>query len=247
MKPRFAIPVVLLLAAGTATADNLDAKFALHRVPASYAFYGCGPGNPNVLGTSCSDYTVTAPLGESYVYMVVGETGDEGVYGISFGIDYDGRAGQMNGIDPATATFTPCNRSGQFWPNGSLYGPFPSPYSAVRMTFEDETGACYEHPVIGAHGRHVLVGYFYVVAYAEDVLRVTANNQIDPHGVPELLVLDCGDPRTTADLFAAYGSEMDRILGRVHFGGDGSQGYTPCAATPALPATWGRLKSLYLR
>ena len=228
-------------------ATNEDAKFALHRVPVSGPFDGCGADSPNALGIPCSDYSVAAPVGESYVYMVVGQTGDNGVKGIQFGVDYDGRDGQMSGIDPSLTTFTYCNRGGPFFLLGDGgYGKFPNPGGSVAIVFEaDESHTCYEHPVVGSFGRHVLVGFFYVYAHSEDVLRLTPDWQA--HREPEVTVHDCiGE---SVNLFNTYYPDyypdFEPILGRVHFGGDGSEGHTPCGFTPTRETTWGRIKAKY--
>ena len=95
-------------------------------------------------------------------------------------------------------------------------------------------------------GVHVVIGCIYLYAYSEDVLRITPNNNL--LSGPELAVCNCDDPALDpcTYLLDIYPPELhDLLLGRVHFGGDGSQGYTPCGVTPTQRTTWGTLKRTY--
>lgn len=242
---------LITITPGETRASNLDAKFALHRVPVTPdSLDGCGADSRNVLGIPCSEYTVTAPLGESYVFVVVGKTGDEGVTGVQFGVNYDGRRDQMNGIDPALTTFSICNAGGLYFTSDYGFGDFPNPNGQLRAVFENyRSPTCYEHPILGNSGRHALIGYFYVYAHSEDVLRLIVSGYgYRPGGLQpkdaasgtELLLMDCAG--NTIDLTMVEPFWPIR-LGKVHFGGDGSKGYNPCAITPAFPTTWGDLKA----
>jgi len=222
-------------------ASNGDARFALHRVPMSEEFDGCGTNNPNALGIPCTEYSVTAPLGESYVYIVVAGGGEEGIVAVSFGIDYDGRPGEKTGIDPAEAQFTSCT-DGLYFSNDNGWGDFPKPRGGVRAWFA--TATCDDHPVIGESGRHALIGFLYLNAYSEDLLRLTPNLGDEPTG-NALKVADCAG--SIIDFVEVeYPALYWNRLGKVHFGGDGTKGYNPCGGVvPAHPNTWGKIKHLY--
>jgi hypothetical protein len=251
---RFSCTVVLLLfVTAHVRASNQDASFALHRVSVSGPIDGCGVDSPNALGLPCSDYTVTAPLGESYVFVVVGGAGDEGVTVVRFGVNYDGRKDQMNGIDPDLITFTYCNEGGIVYPASYGYGDFPNPNGQVTIIFDNYANpTCYEHPALGSDGRHAMIGYFYVFAHSEDVLRLNVPGfgrpatmrAADVASGIDLLITDCAG--NTIDFVEALAwGEWPLRLGRVHFGGDGSEGYTPCGLTPAKATTWGKLKTTF--
>ena len=83
---------------------------------------------------------------------------------------------------------------------------------------------------MGASGVHAVTGALYVYAYTEDVLRLTPNETLQLG--PELGTLSCDNVFT--NLVDSHRAEdIPRLCGRVHFGGDGSRGYTPCGVTVA--------------
>lgn len=248
-----------LFSAGAASAGMENAKFALHRMPKfspsqEMRFLCDDPStpsfvepnySPNFSETPCSEYTVTGPLGASQVYVVVAEAGTEGVGGVSFGVDYDGRdpdglpgTGDETGISPKLVTWTPC-ADGLSFPNDNGYGEFPNPRGGLRMTWI-LPGSCASQ-TIGGMGVHAVAGSFYVYAYSPDVLRLTANLGDEGLAGQGVGIADCSSSGVVTEF---YGLKMNSILGRVQFG-SGAGGYNPCATVPSQPATWGRLKGLF--
>lgn len=235
-----------LLFSSVVTAGMENARFALHRVdPPSKIGSLCSTYTPNYNGIPCVDYTVTGPApGASIVYLVIGQGGTEGIAAVSFGIDYDGRAGEHMGIDPTTVTWNSCVSSAEYKNDGG-FGPWPNPKGGVRMSWSRLTHCQTE--VIGSYGVHALLGWFYLYAYSEDILRLTPNNNLESGS--ELIVCNCDDPdivNPCTNLLGLYPPQLhDFLTGRVHFGGDGSPGYTPCGVTRSQATTWGKLKKTY--
>ena len=85
------------------------------------------------------------------------------------------------------------------------------------------------------------MGAFYVYAYSEMVFGITPDNTL---ALPRLNVLDCSQAQINLIDFVSPGP-ISFLTGRVHFGGDGSEGFTPCGLVPTRPSTWGRLRSMY--
>jgi hypothetical protein len=239
-------PLILLLDS-VAIANMADARFALHRTdPTTKTGSMCSTYSPNYQGLACIDYTVTGPApGASLVYLVIGQAGTEGMAAASFGIDYDGRSGGHAGIDPTFVAWTDCLHAVWFRNDGG-FGDFPNPKGGVRLSW-DRTTNC-QTQVIGAYGVHVVVGCFYLYAYSEDILRITPNNNLQSG--PELVVCNCDNPDINpdvcTDLLLIYPPQIqDFLMGRVHLGGDGAAGYTPCGVTLNPATTWGKLKEMY--
>ena len=200
-------------------------------------------------GPDCLSYAVTRGTNEfpgPHVFLVLGQGGGIGFIGASCGIDYDGTGDPVpayngTGISPAFVTFTLCT-DGLSFPNGPdnpgpYEGEFPSPAGGLRVTWS----TC-QNIDQGGIGVHSTIGAFYVYAYGEDVLRVTPNNNLQSGA--ELGISTCGGG--TTNLLDVFPPEVvGATMGAVHFGGDGSQGYTPCGVVPVLPSTWGKIKQQY--
>jgi hypothetical protein len=92
--------------------------------------------------------------------------------------------------------------------------------------------------VIGTHDVHALIGALGVYAYGEDVFKITPSRYL--LSGPELKIADCTFAETSVDTFS---------VGIVNFGpGDGCNpciSSEPCIITPAVPVTWGKIKTLY--
>jgi hypothetical protein len=241
-----ALKTILLLAAAMITTakpvradDQVWGEFALHRkAPTTKAATICGTYSPLAQPIPCYEYTSTAPAhGYSLVYLVIGWGPTAGVSAASFGIDYDGRTGMRNGLDPSLSSFTPCFDGAAVFYDGGL-GDFPAPKGGAFVTWN----TC-ANTVIEPAGVHALIGALSCYAYAEDVLRITPNTVRS--AAPELVVIDChGTQLDLAQL--SWPFQLWWVLGRVQFGGDGSQGYPGCGLPiDTRPATWGRIKGLY--
>ena len=229
--------------AKTADTSNTGARFALHAKPHFFPSKQTPTlcdYSPNNDGVSCEQYTVVQPIKAfpgPHVYLVLGQGSTaDGVVAFSCGIDYSGSSGQ--GIDPAFVTFTGCNLSDPCLSSleHPCTGNWPAPGSGMRFRW----ASCPTQEV-GGLGVHVVARAFYIYAYSEDVLEVTPN---DLGFGTELAISDCS--LTTINFLDFTDPTLvPALLGRVHFGGDGSEGYTPCSPVPTRPTTWGRLKSMY--
>ena len=204
--------------------------------------------SPNYTNTPCSSYDVTCePLGPGQVYLVIGRAGTEGVSGVSFGIAYDGSS--RVGIDPAYVTWTPCADGLSFPSSDGVHGLFPEPGGGLRITW-NLTTSCQTETISG-YGVHAVVGVFYVYAYSDAMFRVTPNNNIQDG--PEAAIMNCAG--VTTDLVDVWGLPIvNDLMGQVGFN---RTGFSPCwfdvdpsyagqlCTVPAIPTTWGRMKSLY--
>lgn len=240
----------LVVSSAAMAADITDIRFAMHRkgqfivskaIPNLCDNAGTPTAEPNYSpnydNIPCTDYTLTGPLAGSQIYVVIARDQD-GVSGASFGVDYNGRPEPgvpANGIDPDFASWTLCS-DGLSFPNDGGFGEFPKPKGGIRLTWN----TCATQTVAGKV--HAVTGTFYIYAYAEDVMRLTPNNNL--LSGPELAVTNCGGQETKLTDFLSP-TLIDAVLGRVHIGGDGSQGYTPCGVVPIEPTTWGKVKTLY--
>jgi hypothetical protein len=246
------LPALLLVGAASEAAESkFDARIALHRTQTTTkATTICNTYSPLAQSLPCTQFTTTAPLGYSLVYMVVGQA-YEGILAVSFGIDYNGRGdattgvvGPADGLDPDFNTFTLC-ADGLPFPNGAdldgdgeveAHEEFPAPRGGTRITWV----SC-QNTDIGGIGPHVLIGALQVYAYAEDVMRVTPNNNLLSGA--ELATATCLN-ETVQFLPIIDPSLLDMIFGRIHFGGS-TQGFTPCGVVATQATTWGKVKSLY--
>lgn len=264
MKRALLFTLAGLTLATTAMADIVDMRIAMHRKdkfsPTKTIANACdSPAtttiepnySPNWNSTTtvadplpCTDYTVTGPApGPSQIYIVIGQGPAIGISGVSFGIDFNGRAGQQNGVDPSFTSWVACADGLQF-PNDGGFGDFPAPKGGTRITWT--LPASCSRQEIGGIGVHAVIGSLYVYAYAEDVVRVTPNNNLLSGA--EVVIADCAGVETNLSrILAEAGIDTFAVLGRVHLGGDGSQGYTPCGVVPVADATWGKIKAMYAK
>jgi hypothetical protein len=236
----------LMVFHGTVLAQtNTGTRIALHRTAATGNYSSvCTSMNPNTGQLQCSGYTTTGPgTGPSFVYVVAALADPGvGVAAVSFGIDYDGRdpdgeaeTGDEYGIIPDYVNWIQC-ADGLLYTDAGQYGNWPNPQSSARITW-----ATCQKTVVGG-SVHAVVGSIYVYAYSEDVLRITANNNVSSG--PELLVQGCGYAET--NLLSIYPPQLHpTLVGAVHFGGDGSKGYNPCAVVPVQASSWGRMKTRF--
>ena len=201
--------------------------------------------SPNYTNTPCSNYTVSrVPLGSGLVYVVIGKAGLEGVSAVSFGVTYNGAAGQ--GLDPAWVTWTTCADGLSFPNSDGVHGNFPQPGGGIRITW-NAPASC-QTEVIGIHGVHAVAGAFYVYAYSDAVLRITPNNNLASGG-PELAVANCAG--VTTDLVDFWGPNIAQdMTGGIGFGNEWGcnpcwTDGTPCGVVPVAPTTWGQLKNRY--
>jgi hypothetical protein len=224
-----------------------DARFALHRQAAITTKVNtvCTTSSPSSAGISCESYVTSAPApGYSLVYFVVGHAPAVGVSGVSFGIDYNGRAGAQNGIDPTHNMFYMC-ADGLPFHNGvdldqdGVVGPdedFPAPRGGTRITWV----TCANATVGGSV--HAIIGALQCYAYSPDQLSITPNNNLTSG--PELAVHTCDNSVTQLlEVFPAW--VHWRLMARVDFGG--GWGHNACSSDPypVEPATWGALKTKY--
>jgi len=231
----------LLVPASVLAGPHDMARFALHakdKFSPSKTVPTVCDYSPNADNLPCLNYTVERPApGSADVFLIVGQAGSIGVIGASCGIDYSGSPGV--GIDPTFITWTGC-ADGLEFPNGPPgMDEWPAPQGGIRVTWT----TC-QNQDIPDSGVHATVGSFYVYAYSEDVLEVTPNNNLLSGA--ELGLSACGGG--TTDLLKLVAPEDQQFLvGRVQFGGDGSQAQNPCGITivPTLPTTWGKIKSQY--
>ena len=221
-----------------------DCRFALHRqafVTPSKTETLCTTYSPNATFTPCQSYVTTGPIAAaSHVYMVVAHGGNEGISGVSFGINYHGGLNSPSGagLDPALVTVTWC-ADGLAFPTDGGNGEFPRPQGAVRVTWNNETSC--QLQVNGDEGVHAVIGALYCYAYSADQLQLTTNN-LDFSGIPVLAIADCAG--ITTDLVHVWSyAIVQQLLGRVDFGE--GPGYNPCLFTPTAPSTWGKMKSRY--
>ena len=238
------IPLCLVSESALA-ATNTGTRIALHRKATTSNISSiCTSYTPNADLLPCSQYSVTGPApGASLVYVVAALADPAaGVREASLGIDYDGRdqsagnAGEPFGIAPLFTQFNSC-ADGLLYSDDGGFGDWPKPKSGITITWQQ----CRTDIVGGT--THAVIGALYVYAYSEDVLRITPNNvRYDDHS--ELRVVDCQGQGT--DLLPLYPPQLwETLTGRVHLGGDGSQGYNPCAAVPVHPSSWGSMKAKF--
>jgi hypothetical protein len=255
--------LVLAVFSGVVFAQNLDARFALHakdKFTATKALNSKCPTfddngtpgdpsddspvasyDPNWDDVPCTDYTVAYGGSASTVFVVLGQA-TSGMTGASYGITYTGSVGV--GIDPRFISWAGCTDGLEF-PNAGANGDYPAKEGGIRVTWNtcqdgDFRGSS---KVVGGSGLHLVIGSFYVYVYGEDLLELTPNNNLQSG--PELAMTACAGG-TTDYLTILDPSLVPFALGRVHFGGDGTQGYTPCGVIPTKETTWGHIKNLYM-
>jgi hypothetical protein len=218
---------------------GISSRFALHRkVPTTKVSTVCTTYSPLAENIPCWYYSTSGPVGQySLVYMVVVQGPLVGINGASFGIDYNGRAGEQQGIDPQWNTWYPCMDGLGFYSDGG-FGEFPAPQGGARVTWI----TCQTHQTPNDWGTQALIGALSVYAYSEDNLKLTPNNNVEPG--PELTVALCNG--TQCDLLELYPpGAWDGLTSDVHFGGNGSYGWNVCWFDAVAPTTWGKVKALY--
>jgi len=192
-------------------------KLALHAVPAA-------PGSPcqRESEVPCTGFVSAGALETGYnVYLMVANVErEDGLAGLSFGIDYQGGPG----ISPEDISWTLCTDGLQFEEYGARR--WPEPGTSNQLTWLN----CHPDAVPGYEdqGGQVVAGFFYVFAYGADVLQITPNYR---HDAPELFIQDCSGQRVP------FG---ESALGQAMFTTSGSEsGYNPCTGegiyTPLTP------------
>jgi hypothetical protein len=228
----FAGAIILPADASASTMD--DVRFAVHRKdPTTKAATICTSYTPNAEGLTCYVYNTAAPApGASLVYIMAVHGNWEGFLGASFGIDYNGRAGEGTGIDPAFTTFTPCYDGLGYFNDGG-FGDFPAPRGGARVTWI----TCQDEPIV--YEVNAVIGALYVYAYSADQLKITPNNNLDSG--PELAVANClGEEIQLLEIYPPVIHPY--LAGWVDFGG--GSGFT-CFDLPVEKSTWGRVKTLF--
>jgi hypothetical protein len=241
MKHWILLALLVLIPASALAGPHDNARFALHAkdkfMPTKTTPSVCDY-SPNIDNVPCLNYTVERPApGSADVFLMIGQAGSVGVTGASCGILYSGTTGV--GIDPGFITWTGC-ADGLEFPNGPPGEPeWPASQGGMRVTWI----TC-QNQDIPDSGVHVTVGSFYVYAYSEDVLEVTPNNNLLSGA--ELGLSACGGG-TTNLIHLVAPEDRQFLVGRVQFGGDGSQAQNPCGITivSKKPTTWGKIKSQY--
>jgi len=158
------------------------------------------------------------------VLAVFNADGDEGIRGLSCGIDYNPTSGQ--GVDLIGSLWTLCTDGLEF-----SNGNWPNSGAGNRITW---TTCQNEEPGGKGTGVTAIAGFFYVSAYSNDTFRVTTNNGV---AYPEFEVGDCNAQVTTL----SYPAQA----GWVGFSDDGSvKGNVQCGK-PKEDTTWGDVKARY--
>ena len=162
-----------------------DARFALHAQSVK-AGNSCVDSDPTSSGIPCSQYTTEWPVGAAanvYVVIVQGDA-PAGITAAAFGMNYDPVPG--SGVD--VISWTQC--SDVEFLKGGPNGEWPAPGSGIWLSW----GAC-NQSVVENEGLHVVAGSFYVYAYDDDLMRVTANEvTLDE---PQFVLMDCDFMETT--------------------------------------------------
>jgi hypothetical protein len=232
--------------------NHPDARFALHSktqvsgktAPAVCPDFAGGTNqSPNGLNIACSLYDTHAPLGapsyplQEWAYLMVGQLSPSfGVGGVSFGVNYPSPTLYVG--ESAEWGLVYC-ADGNTYPSTSPAWPLPG--SGITITWLTCSPGV-TTKVISPDNGHAVIGKFYVYAYGECTLAMTPN--YTKTSGDELDVADCGGINTKL-LSLTDPSLWDALCGVIHFGGNGSLGYTPCGVVSTKPSTWGRLKTLF--
>lgn len=241
MKRWFAVTLgaAVLFTASSALAGALtDTKFALHvKATTKSQKTVCNIWSPvppestwaTTPPTPCNNFVTAADvITNYYVYLVVVEATDDaipnnGIAGISCGVQYG--AGLLIGWNRCSDL--------EF-----QSGAWPSTGGGNRITWAPQTNC--QDTVVPPYGVQTVAGFFTAYAYGPDHLRLTPNNNVP---LPEVVVADCNAAETNMPFEA---------IGIVIFSaGAVTQGCNPCITedglchTPALPTTWGRIKTQF--
>lgn len=215
---------------------NAGVRFALHAIeapgnPPPPVCPSNGAADPVTNDIPCSYFTTARPADSyNWVYLVVGG-GDDGINGVSFGVEYSGlfEPGYLS-----TSGWTLCPDGLDF---PSVTPAWPASGSGMTITWTTcQSTRLYDY------GIHAVVAKFYMYAYAGAQFGITPN--LTKVSGPELDVNTC-DKGTTQLLRYYPESVWDQLTGRVDFGG--GFGYTPCIDLAVETSTWGRIKTLYNR
>ena len=213
-------------------ADLINARLALHTTAHGTKSSCAFNQNPTIAGVPCESYTTSWPaFSGADVWYVVAHNGGAGAgpgfTGVTAGIEYDPAVGQFGWTKCATLEF----------PNAGPNGPWPNSGGGNVITWE----AC-EGTTIAPNGAHAVAGFFYMYAYGEGTMSATENRNLAAGSDFELA--NCGGQ--SLSLWSYHDpSVLPLLFGTVHFGGDGSLGYTPCGVVATEKTTWGNIKTLY--
>jgi len=179
---------------------------------------------------SCNDESIqlAGELNTPYyaVVCVFNADDEEGVAGMSFGIDYNNATGSGVDVD----SWTRCADLG--FPTDN----WPEAGTGSRITWDPEGSCQREVPGDPDFGLTAMGGFFYVIAYSQDRLEIIEN--IDLLSGPELKIATCEAREIDIDPVAQAGA--------LGFSSDQSEeGVLPCLPHPKEETTWGTIKTLY--
>ena len=231
----FVSAALVLFSAGGAFAGAItETKFALHvKATTKKTTTICTTWSPvppeSTWGTSpptpCANFVTSGDLLTSYyIYLVVAETDDAGISGMSCGVDY--AAGlRVEWQDCETS----CSPTGDPTANGLLRGAVSPDLRGIHRRIENAA--------VSPNGVQAVAGWFTAYAYSPNRLSITGNFPVDD---PSPAATDCNSKSAVIKPIQA---------GWVEFSAGGmSQGCNPCTPpcfTPVRPSSWGRLKNRY--
>jgi hypothetical protein len=200
---------------------NKDASISLYLVPKTSPLR-CSSIDP----PDCENDVL---LGEGELYApyyailaVFNGDGEEGIAGLSCGIEYNSTPNQ--GVE--MWGWTPCTDGLEF-----SNGNWPASGGGNRITW---TTCQSEEPGGPGTGVAVVFGFFYITAYSEDTFRIIENRNLGSG--PELQVAGCDAASEPLDMNQA---------GWVGFSDDGSVKGNVLCGKPKEDATWGDVKARY--
>ena len=212
--------------------DLINARLALHATAHGTKSSCTFNLNPTIAGVACENYTLAWPtFSGADVWYVIGHNGGSdagpGFTGVTAGIEYDANVGMFGWTKCATLEF----------PNTGPNGPWPASGGGNVITWE----AC-EGTTIAPNGAHAVAGFFYMYAYGEGLMSATENRNLAAG--PDFELANCGGQ--SQSLWKTLPLDVrELVFGTIHFGGDGSLGYTPCGVVATQKTTWGNIKTLY--
>jgi hypothetical protein len=177
------------------------------------------PGN-----VPCSQFDISAQTMHEYLVYVVATMPDSGMYGMSFGIEYNST--EHEGVD--MFGFVACCTGLSFPHAGPSGYEFPASGGSVKLTW-----LC-PNPTPGP--LNAVAGAFDVYAYSADVMAVIPN--LNERGGPEFLIRDCTDKDfeiPTDPRAAVRFSEAGDVLGYNPCTGEGTPPPPPGQNPPPPP------------
>jgi hypothetical protein len=156
-----------------------------------------------------------------YVYLSVFKAdASRGVSGLQCGLEYNASSISVSGWTKCTALEFPNNG----WPASG---------GSNRITWDKTIDCQTEEPGGSGTGVSAVAGYFYVMAYAEDVFQITTwrGEREEP-----VQVADCES--------ASIDIPLERVGAIAFSDGAATEGYLPCGR-PKEETTIGRIKSTY--